>query len=94
MRLWIDYPTIDYINILFLYLLSMQHSQSEGAVDGATQLVFAEPLEEGEDGREEEDEEGEDGEDGASSDDGEKMLIIPGDAVDASAVGTESQIDG
>ena len=65
-------------------------------MDGATQIVFAEPLDEGEDGRdeEEEDAEGEDGEDGASSDGDEKMLIIPGDAVDASAVGAESQIDG
>jgi hypothetical protein len=70
--------------------------QADVAVDGATQIVFAEPLEEGEDGREEEEEdaEGEDGEDGASSDGDEKMLIIPGDAVDTSAVGNESQIDG
>ena len=58
--------------------------------------MFAEPLEEGEDGRDEEEEDGdgEDVEDGASSDGDEKMLIIPGDAVDASSVGTESQIDG
>ncbi|XP_032792313.2 transcription factor Sp4 isoform X3 [Daphnia magna] len=72
------------------------HVQADVSVDGATQIVFAEPLEEGEDGREEEEEdaEGEDGEDGGSSDGEEKMLIIPGDAVDASAVGNESQIDG
>lgn len=63
-------------------------------MEGGTQLVFADPLEDGDDGREEEDEEGEDGEEGASSDGDEKMLIIPGDAVDASAVGTESQLDG
>ncbi len=69
--------------------------QTDVAVDGATQIVFAEPLEDGEDGREEEeDAEGEDGEDGASSDGDEKMLIIPGDAVDTSTVGNESQIDG
>lgn len=70
--------------------------QTDVAVDGATQIVFAEPLEDGEDGREEEEEdaEGEDGEDGASSDGDEKMLIIPGDAVDTSTVGNESQIDG
>ena len=34
------------------------------------------------------------GEDGVSSDGDDKMLIIPGDAVEASAVGSESQLDG
>lgn len=59
-------------------------------------MVFAEPLGESEDGRgDEEDEgEGEEGEDGVSSDGEEKMLIIPGDAVDAVAVSAESQVEG
>ena len=68
-----------------------QHSQADGGMEAGTQLVFAEALEDGDDGREEDDEEGEDGEDGASSDGDEKMLIIPGDGVDASAV--ESQMN-
>jgi len=48
------------------------NAKADGVVDGATQLVFAEPLD-GEDGREEEDEDGEEGEDGASSDGDDKM---------------------
>lgn len=85
-----------FLIITMFFFFNLQHGQTENPVDGATQIVFAEPLEEGEDGRdeEEEDAEGEEGEDGASSDGDDKMLIIPGDAVDPSAVGTESQIDG
>ena len=65
-------------------------------MEGAAQMVFAEPLGEGEDGRgeEEDDGEGEEGEDGGSSDGEDKMLIIPGDAVDAAAVSAESQVEG
>jgi len=67
---------------------------TDGGVEGATQIIFAEALDDGEE-REEEDEEGEEeGEDGVSSDGDDKMLIIPGDAVEASAVGSESQLDG
>ena len=40
--------------------LLLFYAKADGVVDGATQLVFAEPLE-GEDGREEEDEDGEEG---------------------------------
>lgn len=70
------------------------HAQAEVAVEGAGQMVFAEPLGEGEDGRGDEEDEGEGEEDGVSSDGEEKMLIIPGDAVDAAAVSTESQVEG
>ena len=63
-------------------------------MERVTQLVFVDALEDGDDGREEEDVEGEDGEEGTYFDGHDKMVIVPGDAVDASAVGSKSQLDG
>ena len=63
-------------------------------MEEVTQLVFVDALEDADDGREEVDVEGEDGEEGTYSDGHKKMVIVPGDAVDASAVGSKSQLDG